>query len=446
MNVERTDHRQPCRYGTGCYQKNPMHLEKFKHPSADDTEDAADKENLENKKRPLSEDSDVDDAAKKIKTDSVSSDIFEASTEEDTEDETDGGVEEEKKESTEDEEKAEETKEAETKNFDDILPSSPEDIRENIKKKFLVEMPEDFYQFYQLCQGMNKEDPRMAFAAAGLKLCGPYDVLAGKIPKKAARSAALFLRHYRYYYDPPEFQTVVSAIENTEDGFHIGYFRDSPTESPVFVATNTTKEGGKIVPLADNIFGALYQYLAKKIESCDPFTRSKLSGLQEKIKLYSNRMIINGDKFHMSLEGKTPGMKLRDRSKVSTLFHGAGLVVPYNKKTEVGYREIPETTASLKKIFRKVGEAETEEEKNKALDVLQELVTNVQFANDEGDPGMGLELGLNAFSFGGSGLHNTIRHLLGVGYELLDRDAFGTILSAHLDDRVNGPNVDMFNK
>ena len=39
-----------------------------------------------------------------------------------------------------------------------------------------------------------------------------------------------------------------------------------------------------------------------------------------------------------------------------------------------------------------------------ALDVLQELVTNVQFANDEGDPGMGLELGLNAFSFGGKHL------------------------------------------
>ena len=48
------------------------------------------------------------------------------------------------------------------------------------------------------------------------------------------------------------------------------YCRDSPTESPVFVATNTTKEGGKIVPLADNIFGALYQYLAKvqKIMYC----------------------------------------------------------------------------------------------------------------------------------------------------------------------------------
>ena len=28
-------------------------------------------------------------------------------------------------------------------------------------------------------------------------------------------------------------------------------------------------------------------------------------------------------------------MKLRDRKKVSTTFHGAGLVVPYDKNTEV---------------------------------------------------------------------------------------------------------------
>ena len=43
---------------------------------------------------------------------------------------------------------------------------------------------------------------------------------------------------------------------------------------------------------------------------------------------------------------------------------------------------------------------EDKDVKNKAFDALQELVTNVQFANDEGDPGMGLELGnLDSFSF-----------------------------------------------
>ncbi len=65
-------------------------------------------------------------------------------------------------------------------------------------------------------------------------------------------------------------------------------------------------------------------------------------------------------------------------------------------------------------------------------------VTNVQFANDEGDPGMGVELGLNAFLFGGQALHSTVRHLLTTGYGLLNREHYGKIISAHLNRR-KGP-------
>ena len=64
----------------------------------------------------------------------------------------------------------------------------------------------------------------------------------------------------------------------------------------------------------------------------------------------------------------------RDKKKVATTFHGAGMVVPYDKNSEVGYREIPETTASLKKIFNKIIESQNEENedvKNKAFDALQ---------------------------------------------------------------------------
>lgn len=181
------------------------------------------------------------------------------------------------------------------------------------------------------------------------------------------------------------------------------------------------------------------------MNECDPFSRSKVASLQEKIKLFANKSVIS-DHSDISLEAKTPSMRQRDRQKLSITFHGAGMVVPYDKKTQVGYREIPETTASLKKIFRNVVEADSEDEKNKALDVLQELVTNVQFANDEGDPGMGLELGLDAFSHGGKALHGTIRILLTVAYDLLDRDAFAQIIQAHLEQRVKGAEVDSFKK
>jgi hypothetical protein len=69
-------------------------------------------------------------------------------------------------------------------------------------------------------------------------------------------------------------------------------------------------------------------------------------------------------------------MKSRDKVKVCSTFHGAGLVVPYNRKSEVGYRPIPETVPGLKKIFAKVIETENadEDKKNAAFDALQELV------------------------------------------------------------------------
>ena len=71
-------------------------------------------------------------------------------------------------------------------------------------------------------------------------------------------------------------------------------------------------------------------------------------------------------------------MKARDKTKVTQTFHGAGMIVPYNKETQVGYREIPESTASLKKILRNVVQAETQEKADSALDVLQ--VQTLHFA------------------------------------------------------------------
>jgi len=59
-----------------------------------------------------------------------------------------------------------------------------------------------------------------------LQLVGPYDVLAGKTKKHTARTGSEspnYLRHWRYYYDPPEFLTVVRGDDKKQ--FHIGYYR-----------------------------------------------------------------------------------------------------------------------------------------------------------------------------------------------------------------------------
>jgi len=43
------------------------------------------------------------------------------------------------------------------------------------------------------------------------------------------------------------------------------------------------------------------------------------------------------------LDVYSAAMKARDKKVVTKTFHNAGLVVPFNKKTEMGYRELTET-------------------------------------------------------------------------------------------------------
>ena len=89
-------------------------------------------------------------------------------------------------------------KELETKNL------ISNDAREIINKLFLTEMPEDFYQFYDFCKECSKKDPLLAFKIVDIKLVGPFDVMEGKFSKFEYQDK--YLRHWRYFYDPPEFQ------------------------------------------------------------------------------------------------------------------------------------------------------------------------------------------------------------------------------------------------
>lgn len=77
-----------------------------------------------------------------------------------------------------------------------------------IKSKFLVDMPTDFYFFWEFCKSKvkNNEKPECIFDKFGLNLVGPFDVLAGKFDDADLFEPGDYLRHWRFYYDPPEFQ------------------------------------------------------------------------------------------------------------------------------------------------------------------------------------------------------------------------------------------------
>ncbi len=44
-------------------------------------------------------------------------------------------------------------------------PDSPKDVKENIKSKFLLEMPDDFYHFWDFATSVNSGDPSSEFCS-----------------------------------------------------------------------------------------------------------------------------------------------------------------------------------------------------------------------------------------------------------------------------------------
>ena len=78
---------------------------------------------------------------------------------------------------------------------------------------------------------------------------------------------------------------------------------------------------------------------------------------------------------------------------------------------------------------------------------LDELMTLVQFANDEGDYGEGLELGLDLLAFHpiaegsdvfekASLLNKRISWLLSCGYQLAGRSKFAEVVKRHMENRL----------
>ena len=299
------DGRQMCKYGKECYQKNPMHTEKFKHPSDNDSVNKGQKaapegvdeqnQNPNGAKRKLSEEEEekVDAGAKKGEPSKKVAKVDEKENEK-PEDEV-----------GDDEDEDEEDKE-------DLLPPSPLDIKENIRQKLLVEMPEDFFAFWNFCKERNPSNPADALSPAGLVLVGAYDIVSGKLKDSNNRIPSDYLCHYRcvimqlharsnllmdhlyfrFYYDVPEFQTVIASKEND---FHIGYFRDDPKEMPVFVASSDPAEGCGITPLGENIFGAVYNHLGALIRTAtaDPFKQTSLQKLKEAVHVFATMKVQN---------------------------------------------------------------------------------------------------------------------------------------------------------
>ncbi|XP_045205412.2 histone PARylation factor 1-like [Mercenaria mercenaria] len=429
-----------CKFGEKCYRKNPQHLKQFRHPKRDNEEE--DQPKLKKRKT---------DTTTKGKGKTLD-DFFGKKKEEKhvehevSDEEVDSGEASDVDHSEANKETAEENKDSpgesprvESDDDEDDIepPESPVDVRENIKQKFLVEMPEDFYQFWDFCKSEKPDSPTDALKdLVGLQLVGPFDILAGKhkgVKTNRHGKRPNFLLHWRYYYDPPEFQTVVRGTADNQ--FHLGYFRDDPKEMPALVGANSAKTDCIISVKGDNLFAAVSSCIDDKLKS-----KETSAGSKTKLKELSERLQTCAKKNKQTLELKSKHIKEREKKVVCKSFHKCGIVVPVDEN-EVGYREVPETPADLKKMFKKIADSKTDAERDKNFEPLQELITLIQFANDECDYGEGLELGIDLFCYGGATFHSTIGQLLSLAYMLLNRPEYGQIVEAHLKNRRRGDDL-----
>lgn len=78
-----------------------------------------------------------------------------------------------------------------------------------------------------------------------------------------------------------------------------------------------------------------------------PFNRSQVNGFRKDVVDYAKEHSID-------LEQTPELLKQRNKLIVCKTFHGAGLVVPFDKKTDTGYRPLIETDATIKKILAKL--------------------------------------------------------------------------------------------
>ncbi len=104
---------------------------------------------------------------------------------------------------------------------------TPDQARKTLKDAYLIDFPDDLFQFWDFVRSFGADKPLAAFwKLMGLRLEGPFSVLAGDPGVEPPDGWYLSTR---YYDDPPEFFTVFSG--NT-DGLHWGYWFDDPDNSP----------------------------------------------------------------------------------------------------------------------------------------------------------------------------------------------------------------------
>lgn len=118
-----------------------------------------------------------------------------------------------------------------------------------------------------------------------------------------------------------------------------------------------------------NFFAFLCSHYLDKDIQLSPFTRPAALTMKKSLEDYALTA-------NISLTTFSSKLKTRNLNTVCKTFHRAGLVVPFDRRTDVGYRQLLESDANLKKILTKLTAADGNQNAIDAvMDKLQPLIT-----------------------------------------------------------------------
>eukprot|EP00659_Diplonema_papillatum_P016952 gene16952-26008_t len=302
-----------------------------------------------------------------------------------------------------------------------------------LNEAYGMPFPAEIGRVWALACEEKSKDPLTAFDSLGVRLVGPFEFLHGKLD-----SASVHLHmQWRFKFDPPETLTVLTDSSTNRPSKHWCYHRDDPAKLPSMITSGTLG-----IPL-------VFRSCSENLSTASILWAATNQGLPPSGTLLPTRNTKNAKlealfaeaakKEGVNLSSAAATKKARDKAVVATTMNRLGLVVPYNKETEVGYRECALSDAEMKSLISKMN-AGTASDAD--LDSFDDVSRFVDIANDEGDYGHGLEVGTNYFCLAKPNTrpHNEAKRVLKVAYMLLSRPICEEVIQLHMDYRNNPSN------
>ena len=286
----------------------------------------------------------------------------------------------------------------------------------------VYEMPfpvKELEAILSIARELNPSAPLTAFP--GVRLVGPFEVILGR----TFASDAEKWRAWRFRWDPPEVQTVAVSQRTERKGTsaaelpatHLGFHRDDPRELPQMVVRGSAFESTFTIE-GSSLGAALSTFVEQQGDPAASYVARRLKDV-------------------FGEADKADAVQKRRKKTLGKTFHGLAFSIPYNRKTEIGYREPLLSDSQLHSLLSVMNRGSMTPKQDEAMD---EQLRLADIANDESDFGLSLQLGLNFFSsvVANNAVLWNAQRMLDVAYMLLGRDLFRHILQCHMRYLADG--------